>query len=70
MLVREAIEKLKEMDQDAELHFCVSCHTGPLGRQETREAEEIYESTTQYGILTKEPKTVGIVVLDTGSCGL
>ena len=70
MKVKELVAKLLEEDQEAEAHFCISCHTGPLGRVETREAEEVYPSTTQYGILTDSPRTVPIVVIDGGSCGL
>lgn len=68
MKVSEAIEKLKEFDQDAELHFCTDNHSSFLSR--TDEVEDIYASTARYGILTENPTTVEIVVLDTRCCGI
>lgn len=66
MLVREALRRLAKENPDAELHFCTQHDYG----FRTTEADEIYADTTQYGLLTDNPTTVEIVVLDTTSCGL
>lgn len=67
MKVREAIEELQKRDPDAELHFC-NRYGHVLSN--TDEVEDIYDDVAKYGILTDNPKTVSIVVLDTSSCGL
>lgn len=59
MKVREAIELLRMENPEAELH-----RGGEKPIFGTQEIDEIYSDTTQYGILTTEPVTVQIVVME------
>ena len=65
MKVRELIERLAEVDQEAEVHVPF-----PQGFFDTIEADEVTESTATYGILLPTPRTVPTVILHSAAWGL
>lgn len=65
MLVRDLIAKLSEEDPEAEVHVpSIASYDG------LTEADEVYATTTQYGILTDHPRTVRVVAIDYSTRGL
>lgn len=66
MKVRELIQRLQEVDPEAEAHYC-----DPEDWNGSTEIYEVYESTAKYGYaLPGGPTEVKTVVLATGTEGI
>lgn len=63
MKVADLIEALQGMDPGAEVHV-------PRGDSDTTRADDVYWGTATYGILTSNPITVPVVVIDYITRGL